>query len=657
MNKINLCFGIKFSNEGSQISSNIKDIYLNKFKKIFSFLCTYTDIRLSLYIPGVVLEWLKVNHPEVITILSERTSAGQIELIGGGFFEPILPLISPTDRVTQIENLTTLIRKLTGKKPRGVFLNESIWDPSLISTFNTCAMEYTFLDSRLMPKRGINPAPSFVPHIVENLGRTTTVIPLHKGCIAHTNQQPSEYLRFLQDILRSANNSIIAGFYSVDDFLQLISNKWFDSFLKLIENNSDIKFALPYDFLKKNTQRNRCYIPSGCESELAVWATEPYAADTHVLTESLYPTAQDFLTVYEQALFLYSHMVYTSTLVNQCRGDKVRKKAAREHVFQAQNYSAYIFNGNGGVRSKSILDSAYQNLIEAEKLVREASGFSENTTSFDFMHNGNKEYVCSFDSFNAYIMQTGGMLFELDIISNSKNYCNASRRFQKTDKTTDLYNKKMFVDHLLSKSDFNKLSSGKAPVTVNLPTIKYSEHTFNRSKSSIQLIAECLWGEDNNPVIIKKNYNFNNNGVLVQYILKNNGVTPIKAKFAVEQNISFSGDTNQNVLAEIIAMENKDVPDTSKPCYYKDGVSLVQLEDLHSNVQLLFELNENSTYSMYPYHTQCINKQKIDCVQYEAHTCVFYWDIDLQPGYETEKNISLTIIPGKKKTVAKKSKK
>ncbi len=657
MNKINLSFGIKFTNDGSQVSSDIKELYQNKFKKIFSFLCTYTRVKLSLYIPGILLEWLRTNHPEVITILAERVSIGQVELIGGGFFEPILPLISPTDRVTQIENLTTLIRKLTGKKPRGVFLNESLWDPCLISTFNTCAMEYTFLDSRLIPQRGITPPPAFTPSIIENLGRTTTVLPLHQGCLAHTNQSPIEYLIFLQNIQKTSDNNIIAGFYSVDDFLQLISNKWFDNFLKLIESKNDIQFTLPYDFLKTNTHRHRCYIPAGCESELAVWAKEPFIAHASILTESFYPTAQDFLNIYEQALLLYSHMTYTSTLVNQCRGDKVRKKAAREYVFAAQNYCAYVFNGSDGVRSSQLLHTAYNNLLEAEKLVREASGFTENTASFDFLHNGNREYICNFEAFNAFISQTGGILFELDLLCNSKNYCNASRRYQKTDKALDGYSKKMFVDHLLTKSDFNKLSSGKTISNPCLPTIQYNEVTFNRVKSSIRLVAECSWGENLNPVTIWKNYSFNNNGVFVQYIIKNNGITPIKAKFAVEQNISFTTDESTNVHAEVIAMENRDVPESNKLCYYKDGVSLVKLEDKDPNIQFIFELNENSTFSMYPYYTHGVGTKNREEEQYEAHTCVFYWDIDLQPGYETEKNISLTISPSKKKSVAKKQKK
>ncbi len=654
MNCVNLCFGINFSNNGSRIVSNIKELYQNKYKKIFTFICSHPSIRLTLFIPGVVLEWLRNNHPEVITILSEKTDSGQIELLSGGYYEPILPLILPADRVTQVENLTTLIRKMVGKKPRGIFLNESIWDPSLISSLNTCVMEYTFLDSRIIPHRQINPQSSFTPHIVEDLGRTITVLPLHQNCRPHIRQSPREYIKFLHNIKNSESDSVISGFFSPDSFLELINEKWFDELLTNIKDDNEITFVLPYAFLKSNTTRHKSYIPSGCSSDISVWATEPCVAHTNILTQDIYPTVRDFLAVYPEALALYSRMMYTSSLVSQCRNDKVRKKAARELLFEAQNHSAYIFTGKGGIRDKKLLQDAYNSLLLAEKTIREADGFKENTSSFDFNHDGNREYLCFFNTYNAFISQKGGMLFELDINESSTNYCLASKRIQKIDKICDLYPKKMFVDHLLSKTDYNKISTGKSLNTTSFETLVYNEVHFSRAKSNIRLTASCLWGEEKIPITIRKNYSLNENTIYVQYIIKNDGDKNVKAKFAVENNISFS--KADSVKAEIVSANHREEPNTEKLSAYKDNVSHIQLEDTNANMVFNFELNEQSGFTMEPYYTYRLGQEDSFQGQYEAHTGIIYWDIDLSPGYETEKSISLTLKPGKKKMVAKKSK-
>ncbi len=657
MKRIDLCFGLHFTNDGAQIASNISDTYSKKYKKIFSFICSHPNIRLSLFIPGVLLEWLRKTHPEVITVLSEKTASGQIELLGGGYYEPVFPLTLPSDRVTQIENLTTLIRKLVGKKPRGVFLNECIWDPSLISTFNTCAMEYTFLDSRIIPQRRLNPQSVFAPHIVEDLGRTITVIPLQQNCRPHAKQSPLGYLRFLHNMQQLDSSSVVAGHFSVDEFLILIENSWFSDFTNLLKGDDTVQFTLPYQFLKENPARHKSYISAGCSSDIAVWATEPCVAHPSILTQDIYPSVRDFLVVYPEAHALYSRMMYTSTLVNQCRSDKARKKLAREYLFEAQHYSAYIYTGKGGIRDKKLLQSAYKSLLEAEKLIREAEGFTENTSTFDFNHDGNREYLCFFNAYNAFITSKGGSVFELDAIESSTNYCLASKRIQKIDKIADTYPKKLFVDHLLTKADFNKLSTGKVISNSKLTTLEYSEASFNRAKSTLRLVASCQWGEEKIPITIRKNYNLNANGILVQYIIKNEGLLNLKAKFAIENNISFCSSKKDLLKAEIISKGTKEEPNTENAWVVKEGVSFVRLEDVEVNTSFAFEVNEECGFSIEPYYTYRLGQENSFESQYEAHSNIFYWDIDIPPGYETEKTISLTIRTGKKKQLAKKAKK
>ncbi len=657
MNIIQLCFGLHLSNYGSTIPENIKEMYQQKYKKIISFICAHQNIRISLFIPGVILEWLKKSHPEFLTVLAEKANDGQIEILSGGFYEPILPLVIPSDRVAQIEKLTTTIRKLTGKKPRGAFLHESFWDPSLISTFNTSAMEYTFLDYRLIPQRRSQPLATFTPHIVEDLGRTISIIPTHQEYLPISEITASEYIKKIQSIKENTEAKIISGFFDIDDFICLIETDWFSDLEKQLEQFDSIEFTLPNTFLKNYSSRQKSYIPAGCRPEVAAWAIEPCIQQNNILKLANYPTARDFISVYNESFILYSRLVHTTMLVNQCRDDKLRKAAAREHLYKAQHYSAYIFTGFGGVRDKNLLAEAYKNLLEAEKLYRESTKFTNNTNSVDFTHDGSKEYLSFFEMFNAFITLKGGMIFELDVLKNSTNYTLASRRKEKKETIQDLYQKKLFVDHIIPSHELKSLIHTGTSSISPLPNVEYVETSFNRHKSTLSLQAKMLFGKEKIPVRIRKNYTINENGILVQYIVKNEGCRPVKATFVIENNISFSVGDSESVKAEILTPNYSKEPISDKECFFENDVSLVRLEDVCDNVSFIFDVNEDCSFGMNPYFSSHTNPFNIIQKQYEAHSCYFSWNIDLQPEYETEKNISLTIKSGRKKLLAKKSKK
>ena len=52
-------------------------------------------------------------------LINDMVKRKQLELLGGGFYDPILPVIPNSDRSGQIEALTTYLRKHFGKRPRG----------------------------------------------------------------------------------------------------------------------------------------------------------------------------------------------------------------------------------------------------------------------------------------------------------------------------------------------------------------------------------------------------------------------------------------------------------------------------------------------------------------------------------------------------------
>ena len=96
--------------------------------------CTATpDFPVTLHYSGILMEWLEKPYPEFLTLLAEMVTRGQVEVLGGGYYDPILPLIPMNDKLGQLEKMTTRLRVRFETRPRGCWIAEKVWEPSLAS--------------------------------------------------------------------------------------------------------------------------------------------------------------------------------------------------------------------------------------------------------------------------------------------------------------------------------------------------------------------------------------------------------------------------------------------------------------------------------------------------------------------------------------------
>jgi hypothetical protein len=107
----------------------LEEAYQFCWRPFLSVLYRFPAIAAVLHYSGTVLRWLDAKHPEFIMLLEEMAARKQIELLGGAYFSPLLPLIPAQDRLGQIELLTTHIRRSFAKRPRGCWLRTTPGSP------------------------------------------------------------------------------------------------------------------------------------------------------------------------------------------------------------------------------------------------------------------------------------------------------------------------------------------------------------------------------------------------------------------------------------------------------------------------------------------------------------------------------------------------
>src|ERR1700726_422545 len=99
--------------------------------------------HVGLHYSGPLLTWIEQHHPEYFERLKVLVRRGQVEMVGGGFYEPILISIPSADQHDQIVRLADYVERHFGKRPSGAWLAERVWEPQLASVLGEGAAGYS----------------------------------------------------------------------------------------------------------------------------------------------------------------------------------------------------------------------------------------------------------------------------------------------------------------------------------------------------------------------------------------------------------------------------------------------------------------------------------------------------------------------------------
>ncbi len=177
MSRIKLILGSHAHVPYGSNTAEFENVYMNLLRPFVTSLYRYPGIQAVLHYSGVLLHWVERSHPELFMLINDMIARKQAEILGGGFYEPMLPIIPLQDKIGQIEMLTTYIRKQFGKRPQGCWIPGFAWEQGLVSPLVSCGMGFTFLGKRQFTLAGGNDAPC----ICEDQGKLITVFPVSQS--------------------------------------------------------------------------------------------------------------------------------------------------------------------------------------------------------------------------------------------------------------------------------------------------------------------------------------------------------------------------------------------------------------------------------------------------------------------------------------------
>src|SRR3989304_4311382 len=157
--------------------SVIEGAYQDSYWPSLKALSKHPAVKLSLHNTGYLLDWIAEKHPEYIELMREMVSRGQVEVVGGGDYEPVLSGIPEEDRVGQVTMLSDRIEELFGKRPRGIWLAERVWEPTHPSIIRKAGLEYLVVDDYHFIKAGLRKAELGGYYTTEDQGNVIKIFP------------------------------------------------------------------------------------------------------------------------------------------------------------------------------------------------------------------------------------------------------------------------------------------------------------------------------------------------------------------------------------------------------------------------------------------------------------------------------------------------
>ncbi|MFI5174349.1 MAG: alpha-amylase/4-alpha-glucanotransferase domain-containing protein [Terriglobia bacterium] len=403
MNKIYFTLMIHAHQPVGNFHEVIEEAYQHSYLPFLQLLETHPRIRLSLHFSGALLEWIERHHAEYFDMLRALLERRQIELMGGGFYEPILTLIPERDALAQIERLSDFLKSKFGLRPRGLWLPERLWEPQLPSTLARAHVDYLCLDDTHFLAAGLSPEDLFGYYITEDLGNKVRIVAGIKRLRYFIPfREPSETL----DYLRSVSEKHAHGLVTMADDLEKFGawphtyehvylNGWLKRFFQALEENPDWIEMIPAgEYLEAFPPLGRVYLPTAAYSEMMTWALPPekqlQLEEAESFLKNSDPTKivepfihggffRNFFARYPEANLLHKRMIRCSHRLEELRNrglyasDEAQTlwNRAYDHLLRAQSNDPYWHGVFGGLYAPHLRLSAQRNLSMGESCADE----------------------------------------------------------------------------------------------------------------------------------------------------------------------------------------------------------------------------------------------------------------------------------------------
>ncbi|MEA1979739.1 MAG: alpha-amylase/4-alpha-glucanotransferase domain-containing protein [candidate division Zixibacteria bacterium] len=578
MNKFKLAFGIHNHQPVGNFDFVFEDAHRSAYLPFLKLLKQYENIKISLHQSGILWDWQKTNHADYFQLVAQLIDNGQIEILTGGFYEPILSSIPGRDVIGQINKLSKYIKDHFEVESKGLWLTERIWEPHMPKLLSEAGVKFLPIDDTHFVYAGFEHAQLTGPFLTENEGHTVTLLPIQKKLRYLIPFGTVEEV--INELKKQAEQNPNGCAVYADDgekfgvwpntYQHCYKDKWLINFFEELQKNSDWLEVVPLSVAANQKIIGRAYIPSASYAEMLHWSLPTQAFLEY---ESFEQTLKDynlderfgrfvrgghwrgFLSKYEESNMMHKMMQLVSKKLIRFENEFPEKyndaNRARDRLFAGQCNCPYWHGVFGGIYLPHIRQAIWQTLLEANSeldQLLQTQSLSLNKTDFDI--DGNDEIIVSNEKqMSIFKPAMGGSMILLASNEFKYNFTDTFTRRKegyhlKLDKailpnqagTTnsihdqvlakesglsdvlieDWYGKNCFIDHFFASDvDINRFKSGRFGEEGDFILEQY-DSDIDKKNGTLTLTRDGFLRRDNNmiQVSIKKKFDFRNSDII-----------------------------------------------------------------------------------------------------------------------------------------------
>lgn len=438
-----------------------EEAYGRAYRPLMEILGSFRTIRFAQHYTGILLDWFAANHPDFLEMIGAGVRAERVELLSGGYYEPIMAMLPERDRRAQIERLNRRIERSFETRPTGMWLAERVWEPSIPATAAPLGMRYTFLDDTHFRSAGLQDREIRGYFLTEDQGMPMAILPIDKR-LRYTIpfEAPEVTIDYLRSLNRQGEDRVVVFADDGEKFgiwphtyRTVYDEEWLLRFCRLLEKNGSwLRTITPGDVIRSIPPVGRLYLPTASYAEMLHWALpspeafmEFEAFERALQEEKLFERYgsfvrggfwRNFLVKYPEINAMQKKMLRLSKRIERALTRHDDDPAKREivdgaygHLLASQCNCPYWHGVFGGIYLSNIRARVYSEMIEAEGMLDRLEEIQGRTVFEDYDLDGRDEVIYENGEIALYIAPAqGGTIFEFDYKPLRYNFTNLVAR-------------------------------------------------------------------------------------------------------------------------------------------------------------------------------------------------------------------------------------
>jgi len=394
---VRFLFGVHNHQPTGNFDSVVLDAARSAYHPFLEAVRAAPGMVLSVHCSGGLLAFLREHARPTFDLLGRLAADGRVELLTGGFYEPVMSMLPDADKLGQIQALSEFIRSNFGVRPRGMWLAERVWEPQLPKILGQAGVEFVVLDDAHFALAGLEPEALGGFYLTEEQGATLAVFPIsQKLRYLVPFAEPSDTISYLEE-RRGAG--AVTLFDDGEKFgvwpgtHRLVYDEgWLARFFDALAQAPGVTLSTFSSCLDAGPAAGRVYLPTASYSEMGEWALP--AARGLELEESrrrllALPDGErlarllrggfwrNFFVKYPEMGDAYWRMLRISARLHAAlarRPDDPRLAPARDDLWRGQSNDAYWHGVFGGAYLPHLRRAVGSALLAAERRLDEALG-------------------------------------------------------------------------------------------------------------------------------------------------------------------------------------------------------------------------------------------------------------------------------------------